>query len=292
MIQKVQAQFVFVRLNDSESTSTITEEKAVELIPDSLFSFLKWICEDSTEETSGIKLDKNLSDSKSTNRKITSIAQHFIFAVSNGRQQTPKHIGLVVAIKHLTRSETLTEILNRLQHCIGYHDLLRINTSIANNIIQNATEDSIIIPSNIISGTFVQAAADNNGPTESTLDGKNTTYGTTIALYKKAVLPGVGEFGVVQRCTFQLNTKQRSRNLQIFHLFTIKFWTLVLIARNQQQFLMETSVKSGFINHLKLLMKLNLCMCVGSFSVYAREKFSTEFVTRPESSESDWMEWI
>ena len=28
------------------------------------------------------------------------------------------------------------------------------------------------------------------------------------------------------------------------------------MARNQQQFLMETSVKSGFINHLKLLMKL------------------------------------
>ena len=39
-----------VSLNDSE----ITEDKAVELIPDSLFSFLKWIFEDSTEETSGI----------------------------------------------------------------------------------------------------------------------------------------------------------------------------------------------------------------------------------------------
>ena len=32
-----------VSLNDSE----ITEDKAVELIPDSLFSFLKWIFEDS-----------------------------------------------------------------------------------------------------------------------------------------------------------------------------------------------------------------------------------------------------
>ena len=36
-----------VSLNDSE----ITKDKAVELIPDSLFSFLKWIFEDSTEET-------------------------------------------------------------------------------------------------------------------------------------------------------------------------------------------------------------------------------------------------
>ena len=198
-----------VSLNDSE----ITEEKAVELIPDSLFSFLKWIFEGSTEETSAITLDKSLSDSKSTNRKITSIAQDLIFAVSNGRQPTPKHIGLAVAIKHLTGSKALTEILNHLQHCIGYHGLLRIDTSIANTIIQNATEDGVIIPSNIISGTFVQAAADNNDLTDSTLDGKNTTHGTTMVLYQKAVLPGEGEFGVVQRGTFQLNTKQRSRKL-------------------------------------------------------------------------------
>ena len=104
-------------MNDSENT----KDKAVELIPDSLFSFLKWIFEDSTEETSGITLDKDLSDSKRTNKKVTSIAQDLIFAVSNGRQPTPKHIGLAVAIKHLTGSKALIEILNHLQHCIGYH---------------------------------------------------------------------------------------------------------------------------------------------------------------------------
>ena len=135
---------------------------AVELIPDSLLSFLKWIFEDLTEETSGITLDKNLSDSQRTNRKITSIAQDLIFAFSNGRQPIPKHIGLAVAIKHLTGSKALIEILSHLQHCIGYHDLLRIDTSIANTIIQIAVEDCVIIPSNIISGTFVQAVADNN----------------------------------------------------------------------------------------------------------------------------------
>ena len=166
-----------------------------------------------TEETSGITLDKNLSDSKRTNRKITSIAQDLVFAVSNGREPTPKHIGLAVAIKHLTGSKALSEIINCLQHCIGYHDLLRIDTSIANTIIQNATEDGVIIPSNIISGTFVQAAADNNDLTESTLDGKNTTHGTIMVLYQKAVLPGEGEFGTVQRHTFQLNTKERSHKL-------------------------------------------------------------------------------
>ena len=105
------------------------KKKVVELIPDSLFSFLKWIFEDSTEETSGITLDKNLSDSKSTNRKITSIAQDLIFAcaVSNRRQPTPKHIRLAEAIKHMAESKALIEILNGFQHCIGYHDLLRMS---------------------------------------------------------------------------------------------------------------------------------------------------------------------
>ena len=168
-----------------------------------MLSFLKWIFEDPTEETSRITLDKNLSDSKRANRKITSIAQDLIFAVSNERQPTTKHIELAVAIKHLTGSKALIEILSRLQHCISYHDLLRIGTSIANTIIQNATKDGVIIPSNIISDTFVQAAADNNDLTESTLDGKNTTDGTTMVLYQKAVLPGEGEFGAVQRRTFQ-----------------------------------------------------------------------------------------
>ena len=195
-------------LNDSE----ITKDKAVELIPDSLFSFLKWTFEDSTEETSGITLDKNLSDSKRTNRKTTSVAQDSIFAVSNGRQPTPKHIGLAVTFKHLAGSKALIEILNRLQHCIGYHDVLRIDTSDANTIIQNATEDGVIIPSNF-SSTFVQVAADNNKLTELTLDGKSTTHETTMVLYQKPVLPGEGEFSAVRRLTLQLNTKQRSRKL-------------------------------------------------------------------------------
>ena len=34
-----------------------------------------------------------------------------------------------------------------------------------------------------------------------------------MVLYQKAVHPGEGEFGVVQRRTFQLNTKQRSQML-------------------------------------------------------------------------------
>ena len=95
--------------------------------------------------------------------------------------------------------------------------MLRTDTSIANTIIQNAAKDGVVIRSNIISGTFVQAATDNNDLTESTLDGKNTTHETTLVLYQKAVLLGEGEFGVVRKCTFQLNTKQRSRKLALIY---------------------------------------------------------------------------
>ena len=141
---------------------------------------------------------------------------------------------------------------------MGYHDLLRTDTSIANTVIQNATEDGVIIPSNIISGTFVQAAPDNNDLTESTLDGTNTTHRTTMALYHKAVLPGEREFGVAQRHTFQLNTKQRSRKLADILLIHHQILDFSSHGKKPKQFLMETSVKSGFINHMKLLMKLKL----------------------------------
>ena len=71
------------------------------------------------------------------------------------------------------------------------------------------TEDGVIIPFDIISGTSVQAAADNNDLTESTLDWKNTTHGKTMVLYQKAVLPREGEFGAVQRHTFSIKHKTR-----------------------------------------------------------------------------------
>lgn len=41
-----------------------------------------------------------------------------------------------------------------------------------------------IIPSNISRGPFIQIAADNNAAYEETLDGKNTTNGTTIVVYQ------------------------------------------------------------------------------------------------------------
>ena len=174
----------------------------------------------------------------------------------------------------MTGSKALIEILNRLQHCIGYHDLLGIDTFIANTIIQNDTEDGVIIPSNIISGTFVQAAADNNDLTESILDGKNTTHGITMVLYQKAVLPGEGESGVVQRRTFQLNTKQRSRKLADIPLIHHQILDFSSHGKKPTAIFNIDISKEWFINHLKLLMKLKLWMHVGSFSVCAHEKFS------------------
>ena len=158
-------------------------------------------------------------------------------------------------------------------------------------IIQNATEDGVIIPSNIISGTFVQAAADNNDLTESTLDGKNTTHGTTMVLYQKAVLPGEGEFGAVQRRTFQLNTKQRSRKLvdiPLIHHQILDFSshdkkpTAIFNGDISKEWLHRSSET---VNEAKALdacwLFLRLC---------PRKVFEMNLSREPISSESHWME--
>ena len=41
---------------------------------------------------------------------ILSICQDLLWAVSNGRQETPKHIGLAMTVKHSTDSKQLISI--------------------------------------------------------------------------------------------------------------------------------------------------------------------------------------
>ena len=58
-------------------------------------------------------------------------------------------------------------------------------TSLAMEVTALVEQMGRIIPSNISPGPFIQIAADNNDINEETLDGKNTTHATTIAVYQR-----------------------------------------------------------------------------------------------------------
>ena len=78
---------------------------------------------------------------------------------SSKRCKTPKHVALAIAIKHLTGSKMVNNILNKLGHCICYDDVMRIQSAIANDIILKMSDEGWFVPSlNLFAGSFLHAA--------------------------------------------------------------------------------------------------------------------------------------
>ena len=67
--------------------------------------------------------------------RILSIAEDIVFLASNGRKQTPKHIGLGIAVHQATRSKELVELLHSAGHTISYEGIRRVDTSIASDVL-------------------------------------------------------------------------------------------------------------------------------------------------------------
>src|SRR5699024_8232868 len=56
-------------------------------------------------------------DNKNCQRKVNSLAEDFIYNVSNGEIKTKKHITLGMTLKSITSSRRVVEIINRYGHC-------------------------------------------------------------------------------------------------------------------------------------------------------------------------------
>jgi len=59
-----------------------------------------------------------------------------VYGVSNGRKLTPKHIGLGIALHQATGSTALVDLMHAANHTIGIDTVRRIDTSIAQSILQ------------------------------------------------------------------------------------------------------------------------------------------------------------
>lgn len=59
---------------------------------------------------------------------INSLAQDLIYVTHNGNIKTSKHISLGMAIKSLTSSRKVVDILNRYGHCISYNVIEELET--------------------------------------------------------------------------------------------------------------------------------------------------------------------
>ena len=61
-------------------------------------------------------------------RRTKAINQDIVFSATAGRKRPKKHSPLGLAIKSLTGNKWITELLNRIRHCINYNSVTEMET--------------------------------------------------------------------------------------------------------------------------------------------------------------------
>ena len=130
-------------------------------------------------------------------RHVLMLCQDIVHCATHARIKMPKHVALGVAVHHMTRSKQLVTLLSRMGHCETYENIQAMETSHAREILVKSDLYGVVTPSNIVPGVFVQVAGDNNDLNEETLDGKNTTHGTTLVLFQKGCYGPIPKQNVV-----------------------------------------------------------------------------------------------
>lgn len=140
------------------------------IVPVAMYNVLAWITGASNEP----QLDSFVDVSESNHRRILSIVQDIIYLQSDGRKATPKHYCLGMAVRHLTGSTRIIQMLNRFGHCASRVTIASLETSLA----ELQASRGRITPDEISNNTFVTVVADNIDFEESTLTGEGTTHHT------------------------------------------------------------------------------------------------------------------
>ena len=115
-------------------------------------------------------------------RLIDSVTDDVVYATSHARMKPGKHISLAIAMKSLTGSRRVIEILNRFGHCSGYHVAESIETQFATEIAarNTATPDGMSSEPDL----YTSLAWDNYDEMTETLSGKGTLHATVGICYQ------------------------------------------------------------------------------------------------------------
>ena len=77
---------------------------------------------------------------ESRKRRIKSISQDVVFSTTWGIKKPSKHLQLGLAIKSLTGSQKVVEILNRMGHCFSYSTVEELETELNFEANKNSKE--------------------------------------------------------------------------------------------------------------------------------------------------------
>ena len=117
---------------------------------------------------------------KRVQRHIDSSSQDALFMVHRGKVKPAEHVTLAMALKSITGSKKLVQVLNRFGHCINYNCLEELETATAEAI----QERKKACPEDTLPGLPMGLAFDNFDELTQTLSGSNTLHDTMGILYQ------------------------------------------------------------------------------------------------------------
>ena len=96
-----------------------------------------------------------------------------------------------LSVHHDTRNKMLMGLLNAHGYCVPHGRTLLLETALANAVVENTRQfQGLYVSPFLKKGAFVFFAANNTDFVEDTADGKGTTHGTIVAVYRKADAAG------------------------------------------------------------------------------------------------------
>ena len=176
--------------NSLPAVPTISDLSQGSTVPVALYNFLSWVLCGDVDDAGDISLERKVDvGSDETDRQVTSVAQDVIHLASKGRIRTVKHFILPMTVHHLTRSEQLITMLNRLGHGYSASRIVEVETGIAERFLNNVGPDGVFVPSNISRQSSVVFCWDNNDFMEETQSGLGTTHCTNGIVIQRHAVP-------------------------------------------------------------------------------------------------------
>lgn len=209
--------------------STTDVEKHV---PKLLYSFIRWLIEgpatgiqDGTVRSAGL------------HRDVLGISQNIMYCWKSRRQVTykpkeqntpfrrhlecPHQLAVGIAVHQSTRSKKLIEFLHGFGQCVDYSRILRLETQLANTVLEATREQGAYLPATMRKGAFIFFAVDNSDFNEDTPDGKRTLHATATAVFQRQELTKDLQHDRMKLRLHNVKARDRTlKNLQTPHLIS------------------------------------------------------------------------
>ena len=166
------------------------------------------------------------SQTESKMRRIKSLSQDVIFAFTSGNTKPGKHLELGIAIKSMTGSKKIIQILNRFGHCASYSTIEEIETEMT----FAANKDGHLLPYGMSTDSDLGTGVswDNYDRFVNTLSGKDTLHDNVGICYQlKPELP-------VEPLLSEAEASERRRS-EISEVNDIRFAENISLGENSTQ---------------------------------------------------------